>query len=207
MRGRRKKWAVPYLEEHPETVLTELDASLPFFASDKLYLEVGIGKGDFIIGLSAKQPGHYLGIEREENVLAMAARKVVEGSHEDIRLLSGDFDEYLEDLGALRFDAIYLNFSDPWPKKKHWKRRLTVANRLKAMAELLKPGAKIIVKTDNVGLYEFTLEQIPLAGLVCEYETADYQFDEERDAMSEYERRFRDLGQPIHRIIIRKEGE
>ena len=73
------------------------------------------------------------------------------------------------------------------------------------MANLLKPGAKIIVKTDNAGLYEFTLEQIPLAGLVCECNTDNYIYDEDHDAMSEYERRFRDLGQPIHRIIIRKE--
>ena len=197
-----KKWAVPYLDEHPEIVLTELDPSLPFFACEKLYLEVGIGKGDFIMGLSAIQPGHYLGIEREENVLAMAARKVVEGQRQDIRLLSGDFDEYIEDLGQLRFDAIYLNFSDPWPKKKHWKRRLTVANRLKTMASMLKPEAKIIVKTDNVGLYEFTLEQIPLADLVIESTTDHYDFDAEHDAMSEYERRFREAGQPIHRIVI-----
>ena len=202
MRGRKKKWAVPYLDEHPEIVLTELDPSLPFFACEKLYLEVGIGKGDFIMGLSAIQPGHYLGIEREENVLAMAARKVVEGQRQDIRLLSGDFDEYIEDLGQLRFDAIYLNFSDPWPKKKHWKRRLTVANRLKTMASMLKPEAKIIVKTDNVGLYEFTLEQIPLADLVIESTTDHYDFDAEHDAMSEYERRFREAGQPIHRIVI-----
>ena len=202
MRGRRKKWAVPYLDEHPETVLTELDESLPFFTCEKLYLEVGIGKGDFIVGLSAKQPGHYLGIEREENVLAMAARKVVEGDLKDIRLLSGDFDEYLESFGHLRFDAIYLNFSDPWPKKKHWKRRLTVASRLKAMAALLKPGARIIVKTDNAGLYEFTLEQIPLAGLIIESTTDHYEFDEAHDAMSEYERRFREAGQNIHRIVI-----
>ncbi len=205
MRARRKKWAVPYLDEHPEIVSNQLDPSLPFFATEKLYLEVGIGKGDFIIGLSEKQPGHYLGIEREPNVLAMATRKVVEGQKDDILLLCGDLDNYLEELGKLRFDAIYLNFSDPWPKKRHEKRRLTAADRLKALANFLKPGAKIIVKTDNVGLYEFTLEQVPLAGLTIEFETADYVFDEKCDAMSEYERRFRDLGQPIHRIIIRKD--
>ena len=122
----------------------------------------------------------------------------------DELLLGGDFDDWLESLKQFRFDAIYLNFSDPWPKKRHAKRRLTYHERLKNIASLLKDGGQIVLKTDNPILYAFTLEEIPLAGLRCVYETDAYDFDPVNDAMSEYEARFRAEGKNIHRIIIEK---
>ena len=204
MRGRAKPWAVPYLQEHPELVYAEIPAGDAFLSASPVYLEIGMGKGDFLLGLSAKQPGHYLGLERDLSVLATAAKKMVSLETKDIRLIGGDFDALYESLLPYRFDAIYLNFSDPWPKKRHAKRRLTEANRLRRIANLLKEGGKILVKTDNPILYEFTLEQIPLAGLRIESFTDHYEFDEIVDAMSEYEARFRSLGNPIHRIVIVK---
>lgn len=163
-----------------------------------------MGKGDFLIGLSQKQEGHYLGLERDLSVLATAAKKIEGLSLPNVRLIGGDFDALYESLAHYRFDKIYLNFSDPWPKKRHAKRRLTYHERLKTIASLLKEGGEIVFKTDNPILYESTVEEIPLAGLNIVSNTDRYEFDPEHDAMSEYEARFRGLGQNIHRIIISK---
>ena len=204
MRGRAKPWAVPYLQEHPELVYAEIPSGDAFLSAPITHLEIGMGKGDFLIGLSQKKPGNYLGLERDLSVLATAAKKIEGLERDNIRLVGGDFDKLYESLSEYRFDYIYLNFSDPWPKKRHAKRRLTEASRLKRIASLLKDNGQIIVKTDNPILYEFSLEQIPLAGLKIVTFTDHYEFDENNDAMSEYEARFRSLGNPIHRIVIVK---
>ena len=204
MRGRSKPWAVPYLQSHPELVYPSIEENDPFLSASPVYLEIGMGKGDFLIGLSQKQPGNYLGLERDRSVLATAAKKIEGLGLENVRLVADDFDKLYEGLSHYRFDIIYLNFSDPWPKKRHAKRRLTYHERLKTIASLLKGGGSIIMKTDNPILYEFTLEEIPLAGLSCASQTDHYEFDETNDAMSEYEARFRGLGQNIHRIVITK---
>lgn len=204
MRARHKKWAAPFLEEHSEFSLKGIDPEDPFFQAERLYLEIGAGKGDFVIGMAEKFPGNYLALEREISVLGTAGKKVLEKGLGNIRLYGADFDDAYEGMKSLRFDAIYLNFSDPWPKKRHWKRRLTTAPRLALMATLLKNGGAIVMKTDNVSLFEFTLEQAPLAGLELIYQTDDYAFDENSDAMSEYERNFRSQGVKIHRLIAKK---
>ena len=204
MRGRRKPWAEPYLQAHPELILSEIDPKQDFFLAPKLSLEIGMGKGDFLLGISRIKEGHFLGLERDLSVLATAAKKFEGDPRDNVRLLGGDFDDWLESLSALRFDVIYLNFSDPWPKKRHAKRRLTYHERLAHIASLLKEGGSIIVKTDNPILYAFTLEEIPLAGLTCVYSTDSYVFDEKDDAMSEYEARFRAEGKNIHRLIIKR---
>lgn len=204
MRGRSKPWAVPYLQSHPELVYSAIEEKDPFLSSSPVYLEIGMGKGDFLIGLNQKQQGNYLGLERDLSVLATAAKKIEGLDLPNVRLIGGDFDKLYESLSAYRFDKIYLNFSDPWPKKRHAKRRLTYHERLSVIASLLKEGGQIVMKTDNPILYEFTLEEIPLAKLRIIENTDHYEFDEDHDAMSEYEARFRSLGQPIHRIIIEK---
>lgn len=204
MRARHKKWAAPFLEEHGEFSLKKVDPSDPFFQTGRLFLEIGAGKGDFVIGMAMKKEGHYLALEREISVLGTAGKKVLEKGLSNIRLYGKDFDDAYEKMKELRFDSVFLNFSDPWPKKKHWKRRLTTKERLQKMASLLKDGGSIVVKTDNVSLYEFTLEQAEAAGLGVVYKTEDYLFDEENDAMSEYERNFRSQGVKIHRLILKK---
>ena len=192
MRGRHKAWAAPYLAEHSDIVKQIIDPQDPFFSSHPLYLEIGIGKGDFIIGMAQKFPGHYLGLELEAGV-------------NNVMLRGGDFDFVYEEIKTLRFDGIYLNFSDPWPKKKHTKRRLTAAARLNKMYDLLVPGGFIALKTDNDGLYEFTLEEIEKTKFRMRLNLEDYPLDEENDVQTEYERNFRSLGQKIHRIELIKE--
>ena len=207
MRGRFKKWASPYLEAHPDICLNPLKAEDPFFSASPLFLEIGIGKGDFIIGMQDILPGHYLGLEKEISIMGMAAKKVVESGRDSIRLLAEDFDDVFEELSKLRFDVIFLNFSDPWPKARHKKRRLTFAPRLNRIASLLKEDGEIRFKTDNDGLYAFTLEEIPNTNLTIALQQDEYEFSGENDAMSEYERNFRSQGKSIHRLILRKENE
>ncbi|MBR1847460.1 MAG: methyltransferase domain-containing protein, partial [Bacilli bacterium] len=115
MRGRAKPWAVPYLQDHPELVYPQLEEHDSFLLHEPVYLEIGMGKGDFIIGLSQKKEGHFLGLERDLSVLATAAKKLEGKNYENLRLIGGDFDDLFPSLNAYRFDAIYLNFSDPWP--------------------------------------------------------------------------------------------
>ena len=206
MRARHKAWTTPYLEEHTDKALPQVDPKSDFFAYSPLYLEIGMGKGDFIIGLSKIQKGHYLGVEKVVDVLAVATKKLIEDGSEDILLRRGDFNEVYEEIKDLRFKRIYLNFSDPWPKKKHWRRRLSEAGRLGKMASLLESGGEIRFKSDNVDLYQYTLEQAEIASLNVAYHTDDYVLSED-DVMSEYERNFRSQGVKITRIILTKKEE
>jgi tRNA (guanine-N7-)-methyltransferase len=206
VRGRSKPWAGPYLQSHPELVYPTLEGNDPFLSFAPIYLEIGMGKGDFILGLSKIQKGHYLGVEKVVDVLAVATKKLIEDGSEDILLRRGDFDDVYEEIKDLRFEKIYLNFSDPWPKRKHWRRRLTEAGRLTKMVSLLEKGGEIRFKSDNVDLYEYTLEQAALANLEIVYNTNDYALAED-DVMSEYEKNFRSQGVKITRVILKAKEE
>lgn len=189
---------------HPETAISSWDPTDPFFAYAPLYLEIGAGKGDFVLEMAQKQPGHYLALERDISVCGILGKKVVESGLSTIKVAALDFDVASENLRSYCFDAIYLNFSDPWPKKKHWKRRLTMSGRLLVMASLLKEGGQIVFKSDNQALYDFTKEEALKTPLLLVEDEPDYAFDEAHDAMSEYERNFRSLKQPIHRLVYQK---
>lgn len=207
MRGRYKAWAKPFLESHAEFCVPRVEPADPFYDHRPLCLEIGIGKGDFILGYSELFPeGHYLGLERDVSIMGMAAKKVEEAGRTNIRLCAEDFDDLYEGLSKLSFDVIFLNFSDPWPKKRHEKRRLTFRPRLERILALLRQGGELRIKTDNDILYPFTLEQIEgLPGVKMIVNEPDYVFDPMADCQSEYERNFRAKGQKIHRIILRKE--
>lgn len=209
MRGRFKKWAAPYLADHPEVAFASISSSDPFFTGAPLALEIGIGKGDFLLRYSELEPSyHYLGLERDVSILGMAAKKFVEAGRTNIRVCGEDFDDLFESLSPLRFQVIFLNFSDPWPKKRHEKRRLTYLPRLTKIASLLSLGGELRIKTDNDILYAFTQQQIQgLKGMELIQDEADYVLDELHDAMSEYERNFRNLNHPIHRIVLKKTEE
>ena len=123
MRGRYKAWAKPFLESHADFCVPRIEPADPFYDHRPLCLEIGIGKGDFILGYSELFPeGHYLGLERDVSIMGMAAKKVEEAGRTNIRLCAEDFDDLYEGLSQLSFDVIFLNFSDPWPQKRHEKR-------------------------------------------------------------------------------------
>lgn len=202
MRARFKRWAEPFLLSHPDLVIAKVKAEDPFFLTKALDLEIGAGKGDFVIALASRHPErHYLAVERDLSVCGILGKKVAASSLTNIRVLDGDFDAVAEELSPLSFQGIYLNFSDPWPKKKHWKRRLTTRGRLAVMAALLSPQGKIFIKTDNDSLYAFCKEEAVYTPLALLSDEPDYVYDETSDAMSEYERNFRAEHKPIHRLV------
>lgn len=204
MRARHKRWALPFLEEHGDLCLKELPLDSPFYEKGPLYMEIGAGKGDFVVAMAAKG-GNWLALERDISVSGLLAKKIIASELTNIHLMAEDFDDVYPKLKKASFAGIFLNFSDPWPKKKHWKRRLTTKERLEKMSALLARDGKIYFKTDNDSLYEFTKEEALKDKLKIELDEPNYLVEDPFDAPTEYERNFRAEGMPIHRLIIVKE--
>lgn len=210
MRMKLKKWSKPFLVEHPDVYFAEdryqSEEFVEYINRDNLYLEIGPGKGDFIVQMASKNPHlNFLVIELNISVAAMAAVKIVEAELTNVKLIVDDALVVLPLLKEHSLEAIFLNFSDPWPKKRHEKRRLTSKRFLQVYEKALKIGAPIIQKTDQKSLYEFSLECFQENGWKITEHTEDYQALVEFDAMTEYERNFRGLGHQIYRIITIKE--
>jgi tRNA (guanine-N7-)-methyltransferase len=117
VRARHKRWAAPFLAEHPELVKESLPLDNPFYAQSPLYLEIGAGKGDFVIQM-ASRGGHWLALERDVSISGLLAKKVLASALPNVILMRVDFDEVAPTLKEGAFAGVYLNFSDPWPKKK-----------------------------------------------------------------------------------------
>lgn len=207
MRIRRRKNAAEILcQEYADFVIKEPHELKgkwkETFGLDKLYAEFGSGKGSFVINKAWKQPEVlYVGVEREPEVLIKTAQKAVAHLPENLRLINTDV-EFITDVFAQgEVDRLFLNFSDPWPKRRHAKRRLTFSIFLERYQQILVPGGEIHFKTDNQGLFEFSLNEFSACGWSMKNIRLDYQPDEESDdVMTEYEKKFRGLGQPIYRL-------
>ena len=185
-----------------------------FFGKDApLYIEVGMGKGRFIMEMARKHPDICLiGIEMYDSVLLRALQKKQELEEAGILLPNLKFirvDARLlpEIFGTNEVDRIYLNFSDPWPKARHDKRRLTSRVFLQRYDQILKPDGKVEFKTDNRTLFDFSLEEATEAGWTIEQHTFDLHHDPEMcedNVMTEYEEKFSSLGNPICKMIIHR---
>lgn len=171
--------------------------------SRKLYVELGTGKGDFIAALAEQNPQiNFLGLEVEASVLLTAARKVHEKNLANVRLAVFDINNISEIFAAGEVDRLYINFCDPWPKKRHAKRRLTHVRFLEMYKKILTPDAEIHFKTDNRGLFDFSLEQFDAAGFKVREVTFDLHAAEPPDNIrTEYENRFVAQGVPINRLV------
>ena len=204
MRVRYKQWAVDYLKDNPSLAIESIDLSYPFFKKP-ISLEIGSGKGEFILTMAKKYPNHnFLAVERNRSIAGMMAKKINDEEIKNVLVCPMDIAKIFEQIPNNFFDNIYLNFSDPWPKKKHAKRRLTYIDFLNKYYDFLKDGGHIYFKSDNDSLYEFTLEEIQKSKFKLVLSEFDYRFDEEHDALTGYEAKFRELGQSIHRIILEK---
>ena len=185
-----------------------------FFGKDApLYIEVGMGKGRFIMEMARKHPDICLiGIEMYDSVLLRALQKKQELEEAGILLPNLKFirvDARLlpEIFGKNEVDRIYLNFSDPWPKARHAKRRLTARVFLQRYDQILKPDGKVEFKTDNRTLFDFSLEEATEAGWTIEQHTFDLHHAPvmcEDNVMTEYEEKFSSLGNPICKMIIHR---
>ena len=173
-----------------------------------VHIEVGMGKGRFIMDMARLHPeNNYIGIEMYDSVLLRAVQKREQLEEEipnlyfvrmDARILPEVFEK--GEVGR-----IYLNFSDPWPKERHAKRRLTSRQFLERYSEILSPQGRVEFKTDNRGLFEFSLEEVKEAGWKLEAYTFDLHHEKEMmegNVMTEYEEKFSSMGNPIHKMII-----
>ena len=180
-----------------------------FHNDNPIHIEIGMGKGQFIMELAKRNPSiNYVGIEKYSSVLLRGIQKMEELEEPLKNLVFIRFDaEYIIDIfGPSEIDKIYLNFSDPWPKDRHAKRRLPSKEYIARYREILIPGHTVEFKTDNIDLFNFALEQIPEANAELVVKTFDLHSDpvlNEGNIMTEYEERFSSQGNKICKCIIR----
>lgn len=164
-------------------------------------IEIGMGKGKFLHTLAKENPDiNYIGIEKYSSVLLRAIQKMEEDELSNLKFIRMDAEEITDVFATGEVDRIYLNFSDPWPKDRHAKRRLPSRQFLKRYDEILKKDGRIEFKTDNRDLFDFAVEELPEAGFRAEVLTYDLHADEklmEGNIMTEYEEKFSAAGNPI----------
>lgn len=202
MRTKFKPWAEPYINEHKEAGI-----SLEEFQSlnAPIYLEIGSGKGAFLYGMAKKFPDiNFIGIEKNVTCAGYTLKKLVEGEITNAKLYFGDGADAIKLIKDNSVKCLFLNFSDPWPKKRHNKRRLTHDNFLSEYKRILMDDGEIIFKTDNVDLFAFSLEKFTELGFNLISVDHDYDGNIEFDMMTEYEQSFREKGQKISRLVARK---
>ncbi len=214
MRMRRKKHGAERIAACRDILIEKevLPLSNPqavFTEARPLQLEIGCGKGDFAVGMSQKHPDtNWIAMERVADVACLALEKAVQHKADrpdNLRFLIGDANNLCEWFPAGSVDCIYLNFSDPWPKKGYAKRRLTHRGFLEKYKTVLKEGGYLKLKTDNQGLFEFSLEEFEAFGLTVEWKTEDLHASEKAadNIMTEYERNFSERGQVIYSAWVR----
>lgn len=174
-----------------------------------IYIEVGMGKGQFIIRMASMHPDrNFIGIEKYSSVLirALEKREQMTDLH-NLYFLRMEAEDLPQVFAPGEAAGIYLNFSDPWPKDRHAKRRLPSKEFLARYDQILAPEGRIEFKTDNRDLFKFSLEQAEEAGWTVEQLTWDLHHDPammEGNVMTEYEERFSAKGNPIHKVILRR---
>lgn len=170
-----------------------------------IHIEVGMGKGRFLTELAQLNPDiNYIGIEKYSSVLLRAIEKRQEVELSNLYFIRMDAEDINDVFDKDEIDRVYLNFSDPWPKDRHAKRRLTSHQFLQRYDQFLKRDGVIIFKTDNKALFDFSLEEVPVAGWKLENYTYDLHHSEynEGNVMTEYEQKFSSMGNPICRMVI-----
>lgn len=176
-----------------------------FRNDNPIHVEVGMGKGKFITQLAQENPEiNYVGIEKYSSVLLRAVEKREKIEIGNLYFMRMDAENITEYFGENEISKIYLNFSDPWPKDRHEKRRLTSRQFLNRYDKVLKSEGNIEFKTDNKMLFEFSMEEIPLAGWNLDAYTFDLHNEESMNkgnVMTEYEEKFSSMGNPIYKLI------
>lgn len=196
------------LEERNELILNadELSSLLEELKDKKKILEIGSGKGGFLSSMAIKFPDYeFIGVEVQKTALAIACKYIEKNSIKNLRFFASDIALLFEKFEEGSFDYIFLNFSDPWPKKRQHKRRLTYPTFLKQYYKLLKNKGRLIFKTDNEVLFNDSIEYLNESEFKMISKTDDYDGKDEFDAQTEYETKFRGQGVPIHRVIVEKE--
>ncbi|MCI6676544.1 MAG: tRNA (guanosine(46)-N7)-methyltransferase TrmB [Clostridiales bacterium] len=178
-----------------------------FHNDNPIHIEVGMGKGKFITTLAQQNPNiNYIGIEKYSSVLIRALEKRETMEVSNLFFLRFDAENILDIFGNGEVGRIYLNFSDPWPKDRHAKRRLTSKEYFARYDQILEKNGQVEFKTDNQDLFTFSLESVTEAGWYMEMSTRDYHNSPymEGNVMTEYEEKFSSMGNPICKLIAKR---
>ena len=191
---RKKKWVSPFLESEKEYLISDLhglDTDLP------VYLEIGMGMGDFITESAALHPDiFYIGLEKEETCVARAIKKAQDRELKNFKVLLADAANIEEICDPGSIDLIYLHFSDPWPKKRNHKRRLTYLPFLLKYQQILKDKGILIFKTDNEGFFDDSLVYFQESSFVLL--ESDRNYFNENEPMTAYQAKFSAEGKAIY---------
>lgn len=215
MRMRKKKHGAERIEACSELLIRDIatlkDGFDAIFDENRpVYLEIGCGKGNFAVGMAKKYPdANFIAMERVSDVCCIALEKAMaqkdERESDNLRFLIGDAKLLSENVLPHSLDGIYLNFSDPWPKAGHAKRRLTHRSFLAIYKNLLKEDGILRFKTDNVGLFDFSLEEFEAFGGEILWQTRDLHASEKNadNVMTEYEKNFSEKGFSICSVWVK----
>ena len=178
-----------------------------FGNSNPIHIEIGMGKGDFILGKALMYSKiNFIGIEKYDSIVARAIQKIesLEELPKNLRLIRMDAKE-IDEVFSKEIDVVYLNFSDPWPKKRHSERRLTSNSFLEKYENIFKKDKEIIMKTDNINLFEYSLETLSKNGYFFEKVSFDLHNSDVLDnVMTEYEKKFTQKGIKINYLDAKK---
>ena len=170
-----------------------------------LHVELGCGKGRFTVETAKAEAGVFIvALEKTADVMIIALERAAAESLKNVRFVNAFADDLLDYFAPGEVSRIYLNFCDPWPSNRHVKRRLTHRRFLNLYSQVLKPGGEIHFKTDNLPLFEYSLQEFELAGFTLNEVTRDLHQDGPVGVMTDYEQKFHGQGQPICRCVARK---
>ena len=178
---------------------------LVFNNDNPIYIEIGMGKGDFILENAKKYPDiNFIGIEKYDSIMALAIKKIEENDLDNLRLIRMDALD-IDSVFSKEIDKIFLNFSDPWPKERHAKRRLTSSVFLEKYDKLFKNEKIIEMKTDNRRLFEFSLISFNNNDYFIDDISLDlHNSDYDNNIMTEYEKKFSSMNNCIYYVKVKK---
>ena len=197
---RKRKWVDDYLKEEDEYLI---DNALAY---DDIYLEIGMGMGDFIVESCTLNPDRfYIGLEKDPTCVARAIKKAKEKNITNLKISYANANNILDYFKPDTVNTIYLHFSDPWPKKGHHKRRLTYNTFLDKYYVLLKDNGQIIFKTDNSLLFNDSLDYFKTSKFVIKEINENYHSVKREEPLTGYESKFIDEGKPIYYARLKKD--
>ena len=211
MRMRKKKNLIPRMERCGDFLIRDPYERRGSWRelmpqARELRLELGCGKGRFTAGTAAAEPDVlFIAVEMVPDAMVVAMERCVNAGLTNVYFVDANADQLPSFFAPGEVDRIYLNFSDPWPSNRHAKRRLTHGNFLKLYRQVLKMGGQIHFKTDNQGLFEFSVEEIPNFGFTLSEVTRNLHENGPVGVMTDYEAKFYELGQPINRLVATME--
>ncbi|MET1031351.1 tRNA (guanosine(46)-N7)-methyltransferase TrmB [Domibacillus tundrae] len=206
MRLRNKPWAREKINAYPQYIIPQPEEAKgrwnEFFGNDNpIHIEVGTGKGQFVTGMAKQNPHiNYIGIEMYESVIITALDRLIEADLPNLKLLDVDGAKLMNYFEKGEVSRVYLNFSDPWPKTRHAKRRLMYKTFLSLYESIMPDDGEVHFKTDNQGLFEFSLKSFSEYGMLLTFVSLDlHNSGYEGNVMTEYEEKFSAKGQRIYR--------